>query len=254
MRFQILCTILALTASSAALPTSARADAMHYTTLGAKSGQLQPPELTVKHLRMGQSAQDKAAAEQAQAGEQKTFEDVWQRYRALAEGRAVEDEDNEKKTGMVPTQQRENKPYTAQRLNIARPASVTMPERPSVSSPASLAAQEPAAGTPSGESMPDYRETPLPDHVTARPMGILDQYEQSKARRSQMKTLRINPPSWDGYTMPKRAAQQNGITQQPSYTPPTPQASNEQGMLGAPGQEVHHLKMHPPQMTADAKP
>lgn len=240
MRYQTLCTLLALTISSPALTPAAWADAMHYTTLGARSGQLQPPELTVKHLRMGQASQDKAAAEQAQSGEKKTFEDVWQRYRALAEGRSYEGSETTAQnasSGMVPTEQRENKPYTAQRLSIGRPAVVEpqTPRRPVAPAPASLAAQEPAAGT-SGEDSPSYRETPLPDHVTARPMGILDQYEQSKARRSQMKTLRINPPDMKGYAMSSQ---------------PAPPVSGDVPPLAPPDMEVHHLKMHPPQIKAE---
>lgn len=211
MRFQIICSLLCLSFTTPAL-----ADGMRYTTLGSKKGQLNPPELTLKSLNFGTEANKRKDAANAEAAEQKTFEDVWQRYRTLAEGRAA---DETAETAETP--RKTIKP----KLISARPAAtqeekVAVPTPPAAPYVRSIARVQPASGgSAAHDSSPDYSETPLPDHVTTRPMGIIDQYEQSKARRSQMKTLRISRPETEG-------------SGQPQAAPP----------------EMHHLQMSPPQM------
>lgn len=170
MRFQIFYFILCLTL----LPVPVLADAMHYTTLGAKKGNLTPPDLTVKHLKLGQSAEDKAGETAAKAGEEKTFEQVWERYRALAEGRAGDDTANREPA----------KPIKPKTISAARPAVSALPKIEPT------ATNAPEASAPKAQ----YREKPLARDMNARPTGILDQYEQSKARRSQMKMIRLGVP------------------------------------------------------------
>lgn len=216
MRFQIICSLLCLSLTSPAM-----ADGMRYTTLGAKRGQLNPPQLTLKSLDLGAEAQKRKDAESADATQQKTFEDVWQHYRALAEGRAADNPGDEKTSEEgLPV-----KSITPKHINLQ--TSVTASGS---SAPSGLENQEPPAGTPAGAAggLTEYRETPLPDHIVSRPMGIIDQYEQSKARRSQMKTLRIARPESQNY----------GLPQTPQARPPEQPAAPE----------VHHLQMRPPKM------
>ncbi|MCD8498381.1 MAG: hypothetical protein LRZ85_10160 [Alphaproteobacteria bacterium] len=175
MRFQIFYFILCLTL----LPAPALADAMHYTTLGAKKGQLSPPDLTIKSLNFKQDEAKRKADAAAQAGKEKTFEDVWERYRALAEGRITEEK---------AVQKQPEKPIKPKVIGAKRPSA--LPSK----------TIEPAAT--------EYIERPLAEtaeSVKSRPMGILDKYEETKARRSQMKMIRLGRPAPE--TKPQAAAE-----------------------------------------------
>lgn len=171
MRFQIFCSLLL----SLALSGTARADAMHYTTLGAKKAELTAPGVKVKSLNFAREEVARKEAAEADAAKNKTFEQVWDRYRALAEGRADEQ-------------------------NAAPVKDVAKPVRPKVISakPSALPQIAPVAPGPSVTgTKTQYREKPLARDMNARPTGILDQYEQSKARRSQMKMIRLGVPKED---------------------------------------------------------
>lgn len=166
MYIQIFCFILAL------IPVVAHADSAHYTTLGAKRGQLNPPELSIKSLNFAQEEQARKEAAQTQTETDKTFEDVWVKYQALAAGTApttTEKEDVKKPSKLKP-------------LHVKKPDAV---EKPSA-----LPKLQPASGD---DTQSVYSEKPLPD-MAEKPKGIIGQYEESKAKRSQMKMIRLGVP------------------------------------------------------------
>lgn len=151
--FQFLCLFILFS------PHPAMADAMHYTTLGAKKGALNPPDLSIKSLNFAKEEEKRKSLEESSAQKDKTFEAVWDRYRALAEGK------------MTDTVQKE-------------PQKPSKPKLVSIPRPTAMPRIEPATAS-------EYKEMPLAETGTNKPMGILDRYEQSKAKRSQMKSIRI---------------------------------------------------------------
>ena len=173
MYIQIFCLVLL-----ALVPAAAHADPAHYTTLGAKRGKLNPPELSIKSLNYAQEEEARKQAAQTQTETDKTFEDVWAKYQALAAGTAGTAEP-EKGKGEI----KRLKP-----LHVKKPEAVEKPE--------TLPKLQPAAGGDEVKSV--YKEKPLAGAAartgTSKPRGILDQYEESKAKRSQMKMIRLGVP------------------------------------------------------------
>lgn len=150
------------------------ADAMHYTTLGAKKGTLNRPDLSIKSLNFAKEEEKRQEANAKQDQEDKAFEAVWERYRALAEGKASQ-----------PLEKEASKPIKPKLISAPKYSAMPKIE------PAASAAQEPV---PAEAPSPEYVEKPLAERTSPRPTGILDQYEHSKAKRSQMKMIRIGKP------------------------------------------------------------
>lgn len=154
MRFQSICF---LTITLLAIPHIAGANGMHYTTMGARKGELNPKSLHMKSLNFEKEEKEKLELQAKEKKEKEAMEAVWAKYKALAEGR-----------------------YEQQK---ARPAAPIKPK---------------------------MIEVPKPQATdTSKGFGILDQYEQIKARRSQMKMITMNRAS------PEKNEEQSGKKEKP---------------------------------------
>lgn len=196
MRFQIFCCIIALSFT----PAAAMADAAHYTTLGAKRGALKMPELTIKSLNFADEEAKRKDEAQSAAHSEKTFEDVWAKYEALAEGRPLESADTAEKAV--------EKPVKPKAIHLHKPTPLPDIE-PAAAAPGPLTPDQEALTALLGKRQSVYKEKPLSE-PSAKPGGIIGQYEESKARRSQMKSIRLGvPKELEGKTStkPKPAAE-----------------------------------------------
>lgn len=207
MRFQIFCCIIALSFT----PAAAMADAAHYTTLGAKRGALKMPELTIKSLNFADEEAKRKDEAQSAAHSEKTFEDVWAKYEALAEGRPLKTSEGRPLESADTAEKTVEKPVKPKAIHLHKPTPLPdiEPAAANAAVPGPLTPDQEALTALLGERQSVYKEKPLSE-PSAKPGGIIGQYEESKARRSQMKSIRLGvPKELEGKTStkPKPAAE-----------------------------------------------